>query len=58
MQDPKLTQIRGGCEGDDCPKVFETDRGTFVVQGDFFPQVRTPDGETAVEIPAELLRGL
>lgn len=57
MPDPKLTQLRG-CEGDDCPKVFATDRGTFVVQGYDFPQVATPDGEMAVEVPAEMLRGL
>lgn len=57
MQDPMLTQLRG-CEGDDCPKVFRTDRGTFVVQGDVAAFVTTPDGEMAVEVPAEMLRGL
>jgi hypothetical protein len=54
----ELTQVRGGCEGDDCPKVFRTNRGTYVVQGDLVNQVWTPDGEAAVEIPADLLQGL
>lgn len=53
----KLTQLRG-CEGDDCPKVFKTDRGTYVVQGDVFKAITTPEGEMAVEVPAALLRDL
>jgi hypothetical protein len=53
----QLVQLRG-CEGDDCPKVFKTERGTYVVQGDVFNAITTPDGEMAVEVPAEMLRGL
>lgn len=48
-----------------CPSVFATDRGTFVVQGTritdetALAQLRElglPDHETAVEIPANLVR--
>jgi hypothetical protein len=55
----RLTKIGGGCDDGTCPTVFETDRGTYVIQG---AKVRDdtgleiPDHETVVEIPAELLR--
>ncbi|MEV0621620.1 hypothetical protein AB0I81_50395 [Nonomuraea sp. NPDC050404] len=52
-----MIQVRG-CEGDDCPKVFKTERGTYVVQGDVFNAITTPDGETAVEVPFAILQGL
>ncbi|MEU1733330.1 hypothetical protein [Streptosporangium sp. NPDC020145] len=53
----ELIQLRG-CDGDDCPKVFKTDRGTYVVQGVTFTSVTTPDGESAVEVPADVIQGL
>lgn len=56
----RLTRV-GGCEGGTCPTVYATDRGTYVVQGAIVvdPEgVTVPDGETLVEVPAELLAGL
>lgn len=52
-------------DGGACPNLYETDRGTIVVQGsrvtdpDALAILRArglPDHETAVEIPRELLR--
>jgi hypothetical protein len=51
----------------DCPTVYETDRGTYLVQGDIVTDPEAlaalrshkgglPDHETVVEIPAELVR--
>ena len=45
-----------------CPTLYATDRGTFVVQGWRFTDAEAlasmdvPEHETAVEIPAALLR--
>jgi hypothetical protein len=43
-----------------CPTIYETDSGSFVIQGfqidkDTRSQLPIPDGEDAVEIPKELL---
>jgi hypothetical protein len=41
--------------------VYATDRGTMVVQGAIVTDaegVNVPDGETLVEVPADLLTGL
>ncbi|MFF8771681.1 hypothetical protein [Kitasatospora sp. NPDC015120] len=46
----------GECGADDCPNVYATDRGSFVVQGNTFTGFRAPDGESLVEIPEETLR--
>jgi hypothetical protein len=57
----RLTQLRGACQGGTCPTLYETDRGTLVVQGAIVTDaegVDVPDGETLVEVPAELLAGL
>jgi hypothetical protein len=57
----RLTMLRGSCVGGDCPTVYATDRGTLVVQGSTVRDaegVNVPDGETLVEVPAELLAGL
>jgi hypothetical protein len=57
----RLTRIAGDCpDGRTCPTVYETDRGTIVVQGYDIPvheltQIALPDGEAAVEIPISLL---
>jgi hypothetical protein len=52
----KLTKIGGGsCGRDDCPTVFTTDRGTLAVQG-YTVNMQVPEGESVVEIPAEVLR--
>ena len=59
----RLTKL-AGCSGGTCPAVYETDRGTVVVQGAIVtdPQVlaamNLPDHETAVEVPASLLASL
>lgn len=51
----KLTQISGGtCGRDDCPTIFTTDRGTLAIQG-YTLDKPTPEGESIVEIPAEVL---
>jgi len=49
---------------DGCPSVYATDRGTFVVQGwrlldtEALSQLDIPGHETAVEVPAALLKFL
>jgi hypothetical protein len=59
----KLTKL-AGCSGGTCPAVFETDRGTIVVQGskvtdpEALAAIELPAYETLVEIPAELLASL
>ena len=59
----ELSYIAGGpteCAGGTCPTVFETDRGTVVVQGYQLNRadlaVEIPGGEDVVEIPVELLK--
>ena len=48
----------------DSPTLFETDRGTLLVQGylvtdpEALSQMRIPDGETVVEVPKELMKYL
>ncbi|MFD1546794.1 hypothetical protein [Nonomuraea guangzhouensis] len=59
----KLRFLGSTSDGGACPTLYETDRGTFVVQGD---EVTDPEalaelrnvlpGESVVEIPKELLR--
>ncbi|MGW4379970.1 hypothetical protein [Kitasatospora sp. NPDC004531] len=46
----------GECGADDCPNVYATDRGSFVVQGDLFDGFKPPEGEGLVEIPEHILR--
>lgn len=57
---PGLTRLTGRlhgpeCDDDDCPNVYRTERGTFVIQGDVFDGFRTPAGEGLVEIPEHVL---
>jgi hypothetical protein len=58
-----LTKL-DGCQGNSCPAIYATDRGTLVVQGDLVtdPQAlvdaNPSAGETLVEIPRELLASL
>jgi hypothetical protein len=53
-----------GCSGGTCPAVYETDRGSYVVQGaivtdpDALAALDLPAHETAVEVPASLLASL
>lgn len=56
-----LTRLTGtldgpNCDDDDCPNVYATERGTFVVQGDAYEGFRVPDDEGLVEIPEHILR--
>jgi len=59
-----LTKISGACSDKvTCPTVYETDRGTVVVQGyqvtdgEALSQLDLPAGEGAVEIPRSLWTG-
>jgi hypothetical protein len=56
-------EFLGGNSGPDgSPRVYATDRGTFVVQGyrvedeETLSQLRIPGHETVIEIPADLLQ--
>lgn len=60
----KLTHLGTTSGTTTCPNLYETDRGTYVVQGyvvtdpEALAAIRErglPDGETVVEIPKELL---
>ena len=50
-----------GCSGGTCPTAYLTDQGTAVIQGYVvddpaaLAQLGLPAGETAVEVPVELL---
>ena len=60
----EFTRISGDCWDGDCPAVYETDRGTYIVQGysisdpDTLAGLGLPAGESAVEVPADLLKGI
>lgn len=59
----KAEIIGGGssaCLGGDCPTVYKTDRDTLVVQGYVLTgsdrtEFSTPENESVVEIPADVL---
>jgi hypothetical protein len=59
---PTLTLLASLCGNGSCPTVYQTDRGTLVVQGyTVAPQTAgldIPHGEQLVEIPADLLTAL
>lgn len=55
----ELTRLVGECKEEGCPTVFTTDRGTAVIRGEQFAelrQLRLSGTETAVEIPLTLLQ--
>lgn len=57
----KTRLLRTSCpDGATCPAVHLTDHGTALVQGYLVPahDLELPDGETVVEVPLDLLRGL
>ncbi len=60
MAREELTRLTGNgngtCGKDDCPNVYRTASGSFVVQGDVSQAFNAPDGEGLVEIPEETLR--
>ncbi|MGW3045790.1 hypothetical protein ACWC9T_38595 [Kitasatospora sp. NPDC001159] len=59
----KLTRLAGECEKGTCPTVYAVDgTGDLIVQGyvvddaEALQSLQLPDGETAVRIPASLIR--
>ncbi|WP_435107724.1 hypothetical protein [Nocardiopsis synnemataformans] len=60
----KLTKITDGCENKNCPAVYETDKGTYIVQGyvvsdpEVLAGIGLPEGESVVEVPADMLKGI
>ncbi|MFI7322091.1 hypothetical protein [Streptomyces venezuelae] len=54
----RLTGNVGGpdCDDDDCPNVYRTKDGAFVIQGPLSDTFTPPDGEGLVEIPEQVLR--
>jgi hypothetical protein len=46
----------GECGGDDCPNVYRTASGSFVIQGDVSSAFDPPTGEALVEIPEAVLK--
>ncbi|MER7843670.1 hypothetical protein ABTZ03_06940 [Kitasatospora sp. NPDC096077] len=55
-----LTRLTGSGSGEcgekDCPNVYRTEKGSFVVQGDVSQAFTPPEGEGLVEIPESVLR--
>lgn len=54
-----LRKITTGCDNDDCPAVYLSDRGTVVFQGDAVTRangLRLGAGEQAVELPLDVVR--
>ncbi|MFD7018063.1 hypothetical protein [Streptomyces sp. NPDC059161] len=61
MAREELTRLTGNvggpnCDDDDCPNVYRSKSGSFVVQGDVSGAFTPPDGEGLVEIPEHILR--
>ncbi len=61
----QLKNCLGGtnCWGGECPTIYESDRGTFVVQGSLISAndltgLKIPANEGVVEIPEALLRAV
>jgi hypothetical protein len=61
MKVTKLVSVRsdgGECDDKTCPTLYRTDSGSLLVQGAVTAAtgLDVPEGETVVEIPAELIR--
>ncbi|WP_405938273.1 hypothetical protein OG338_17810 [Streptomyces sp. NBC_00726] len=60
MAREELTRLTGNgngeCGKDDCPNVYRTADGSFVVQGTVSEAFTPPGGEGIVEIPESVLR--
>ncbi|MFJ3928027.1 hypothetical protein [Streptomyces sp. NPDC090022] len=60
MAREELTRLTGNgngtCGKDDCPNIYRTASGSFVVQGDVTSIFQPPQGEGLVEIPESVLR--
>ncbi|WP_228079883.1 hypothetical protein [Streptomyces profundus] len=56
----ELTRLTGSgngeCGKNDCPNVYRTAGGSFIVQGDVSEVFMPPEGEGLVEIPERVLR--
>ncbi|MFE7626322.1 hypothetical protein P8A18_15965 [Streptomyces castrisilvae] len=54
----KVTTLATTCDKKDCPTIYQTDRGTILVQGETPVDhgLTIPAHETLVEIPVELIR--
>jgi hypothetical protein len=57
----RISKLRSTCpDGNTCPTIYKTDRGTRLVQGwkvtdpSILSQLGVPPGEEVVEVPAEL----
>ncbi|MER7035223.1 hypothetical protein [Streptomyces albidoflavus] len=53
----RVTKLVSTCDIKDCPTIYTTDRGTFLVQGEtpMDHGLQIPAHENHVEIPMELL---
>ncbi|WP_079053849.1 hypothetical protein [Streptomyces graminilatus] len=60
MAREELTRLTGNGNGEcgekDCPNVYRTASGSFIVQGDLSDAFQAPHGEGLVEIPEAVLR--
>ncbi|WP_078495767.1 hypothetical protein [Streptomyces xiaopingdaonensis] len=60
MAREELTRLTGNgngtCGEEDCPNVYRTATGSFVVQGSVSETFAPPSGEALVEIPEAVLR--
>ncbi|MFF0449697.1 hypothetical protein ACFYT4_25350 [Streptomyces sp. NPDC004609] len=62
MAREELTRLTGNgngngeCGKDDCPNVYRTPNGSFIVQGNVSEAFMPPGGEGLVEIPESVLR--
>ncbi|MFD8895475.1 hypothetical protein [Streptomyces sp. NPDC059566] len=60
MAREELTRLTGNGTGEcgqgDCPNVYQTASGSFIVQGDVSEAFTPPTGEGLVEIPEAVLR--
>ncbi|MFE1875537.1 hypothetical protein ACFW9N_32460 [Streptomyces sp. NPDC059496] len=54
----KVTKLISACDVKDCPTIYATDRGTFLVQGETPDDhgLKIPAHETLVEIPVDLIK--
>ncbi|MFF4227350.1 hypothetical protein ACX9I7_14660 [Streptomyces sp. L500] len=60
MAREELTRLTGSgngeCGEDDCPNVYRTATGSFLVQGEASDAFEPPAGEGLVEVPESVLR--
>ncbi|PRH77198.1 hypothetical protein C6N75_21570 [Streptomyces solincola] len=60
MAREELTRLTGTntgqCKKNDCPNVYRTKSGSFIVQGNVSRAFAAPEGEGLVEIPEETLK--